>query len=197
MYSLCFWLFWIGKALPAPMHKAALAADVWSAQKTAPVILTEVTSETRKPFCINTELSDFPHVSSHNTQISFLVKILHLSRSIHSKSWQPVTYLKAGAQSKRCWCWKKFNQSPASKILSHKIQLYSYKSGFKWPVNTASSGWLLFLFSFLFLFEGGRRNELKGKKKIIRGWLEFIFMISAHLAVGQLISGMHLPPAEA
>lgn len=170
------------------MHKTALAADVWSAQKTAPVILTEVTSETRKPFCINTELSDFPHVSSNNTQISFLVKILHLSLSIHSKSWQPVTYLKAGAQSKRCWCWKKFNQSPASKILSHKIQLYFYKSGFKWPVNTASSGWLLFLFSsssFLFvcLFEGGRRNKLK-EKKIIRGWLPFIFIISAHLAVG-------------
>lgn len=92
----------------------------------APVIPTEVTSETRKPFCINTELSEFPHVSSNNTQISFLVKILYLSHSIHSKSWQSVTYLKAGAQSKKCWCWKKFNQSPASKILSYKIQIFFF-----------------------------------------------------------------------
>lgn len=112
--------------------------------KPAPVIPTEVTSETRKPFCINTKLSDFPHVSSNNTQMSFLVKILHLSHSIHSKSWQPVTYLKAGAQSKRCWCWKKFNQSPGCKILSYKIQIYFYKSSFKWPVKTAGPCWVLF-----------------------------------------------------
>lgn len=118
------------------MHETALAADVWSLH----LLFQEVTSETRKPFYINTELSDFPHVSSDNTQISFLVKILHLSHTRHSKSWQPVTYLKAGAQSKR------FNQLPASNILSHKIQIYFYKSGFKWPVKTADSRWVFSFF---------------------------------------------------
>lgn len=69
----------------------------------------------------------------------------------------PVTYLEAEAQSKRCWCWKKFKQSPASKTLSYKIQIYFYKGSFKRPVKAAGSCWFFFAVIVCLFVGGGMR----------------------------------------